>query len=47
VAWWAWSDATGLTQRKAMDSLDAKKAARRQQQMEALGQVKPGSKKRR
>lgn len=47
LLWWGWSDSSGRTQRKAMDSLDAKKAARRQQQMEALGQVKPGEKKRR
>ena len=47
VAWWAWSDASGRTQRKAMDALDAKKAARREQQMEALGQARPGGKKRR
>ena len=47
LIWWAWSDASGRTQRKAMASLDAKKAARRHQQMEALGQVKPGDKKRR
>jgi hypothetical protein len=36
-----------LTQRKAMDALDAKKEARRQQLMEGLGQVKPGTKKKR
>lgn len=47
VAWWAWSDASGLTQRKAMDALDAKKDARRQQLMEGLGQAKPGTKKKR
>lgn len=47
AVWWAWSDASGRTQRKAMDALDAKKAARREQQMVALGQIKPGSKKRR
>jgi len=47
LAWWAWADATGLTQRKAMDSLDARKAARRDQQMEALGRTKPGAKNKR
>lgn len=47
VAWWAWSDASGLTQRRAMDSLDARKAARREQQMQALGQFRPGAKKKR
>lgn len=47
VLWWRFSDASGLTQKKAMDSLDAKKAARREQQMEALGRTKPGTKKKR
>lgn len=47
AAWWAWADATGLTQRNAMRNLDQRKAARREQQMEALGQFKPGSKKKR
>jgi len=47
VAWWAWSDATGLTKRKAMQALDEKKEARRLQLMEGLGQSKPGGKKRR
>lgn len=47
AAWWAWSDASGYTQRKAMDALDARREARRQQQMEALGQFRPGAKKKR
>lgn len=47
VLWWLWSDGSGRTQRKAMEAMDAKKAARRQQQMEALGQARPGDKKRR
>ncbi|MFG6490408.1 TIGR04438 family Trp-rich protein [Roseateles sp. BYS78W] len=47
LVWWAWSDKSGLTQRKAMEALDAKKAARREQQMEALGQSRPGAKKKR
>jgi small Trp-rich protein len=45
--WWWFSDKSGLTQKKAMDSLDAKKAARRAQLMEGLGHTKPGTKKRR
>jgi small Trp-rich protein len=36
--WWAWSDASGLTQRKVMDAMDKKKAERRAKQLEALGQ---------
>jgi small Trp-rich protein len=47
AAWWSWADSSGLTQKKAMNALDAKKAARREQQMEALGQFKPGAKKKR
>ncbi|MFT7773806.1 TIGR04438 family Trp-rich protein [Roseateles sp.] len=47
VLWWAWADSSGRTQRKAMQALDERKAARREQQMEALGQFKPGAKKKR
>lgn len=47
ILWWMWSDATGLTQRKAMDAMDARKAERRKKAMEALGQFKPGAKKKR
>lgn len=47
VLWWWFADSTGLTQKKAMNALDAKKAARREQQMEALGQFRPGTKKKR
>ena len=35
--WWAWADATGYTKRRAMDRMEAKKADRRQRNMEALG----------
>lgn len=45
--WWTWSDASGRTQRKAMEAMDARKAARREQQMEALGQLRPADKKKR
>lgn len=45
--WWWWADSSGLTQKKAMNALDAKKAARREQLMEGLGQGKPGAKKKR
>lgn len=47
VLWWMWSDSSGRTQRKAMEAQDARKAARREQQMEALGTFKPGAKKKR
>lgn len=47
LLWWMWSDSSGRTQRLAMDKLDARKAARREQQMEALGQYNPRAKKKR
>lgn len=47
LLWWWYSDSSGLTQKKAMDALDAKKEARRQQLMEGLGQARPGVKKKR
>lgn len=47
VVWWAWADASGLTQRKAMDRMDARKAARRENAMEALGQGDPKKRRRR
>lgn len=47
LAWWMFSDATGLTQRKAMQAMDEKKAQRREKAMEALGQARPGTNKRR
>lgn len=42
VAWWGWSDMSGRTQRKAMDKVDAKREARRQKALDALGLQKPG-----
>ena len=45
VAWWAWADASGMTQRKAMDKDDAKRDARRQKSLESLG-LGPKKKKR-
>ncbi len=47
AAWWAYADASGFTQRKVMKQMDDKKAARRDKQMEALGQFDPNKKKRR
>lgn len=44
VLWWAWADASGYTQKRAMRSLDEKKAQRRERTLEALGQ---GDKQRR
>ena len=46
VAWWAWADMSGLTKRKAMERIDAKKEARRQQSMERLGMAPKGKRRR-
>ena len=35
--WWAFADATGFTQRRAIDKMEARKVARRLRDMEALG----------
>lgn len=37
VAWWAWADSSGLTQKRAMKRMDQRKEARRERAMEALG----------
>jgi len=37
VAWWAFADATGLTQRRAMDKMERIKAERRNRNLQALG----------
>jgi small Trp-rich protein len=37
AAWWHFADATGITQRKAMERDDQRAARRRQAQFEALG----------
>ncbi|MBP6814388.1 MAG: TIGR04438 family Trp-rich protein [Burkholderiaceae bacterium] len=37
VIWWAYADATGLTQRRAIAKMDKRKAERRERDMEALG----------
>jgi small Trp-rich protein len=37
LAWWGFSDATGLTQRRAMRKMDQRKEDRRQRAMENLG----------
>ena len=36
-AWWVYSDTTGLTQRRAIRKLEARKVARRERDMAALG----------
>lgn len=38
TAWWGWADKHGYTQKKAMERMDERKAARREKALEALGQ---------
>jgi len=37
VVWWQFSDATGLTQRKAIDKMERRKADRRERALTSLG----------
>ncbi|MDH4051371.1 MAG: TIGR04438 family Trp-rich protein [Rubrivivax sp.] len=37
VLWWAFADSTGLTQRRAIEKMDRRKAERRERDMEKLG----------
>ena len=37
VVWWQFSDATGLTQRKAIDKMERRKADRRDRALASLG----------
>jgi small Trp-rich protein len=37
MAWWAWADWSGWTQRQAMARVDAKREGRRQKALDALG----------
>ena len=46
VAWWAYADASGLTKKREIDRMEARKAARRNKAMEALGQGEQGKRKR-
>lgn len=45
VLWWAWADSSGLTQRKAMQRMEDRKAARREKNIVALGQGDPRKKR--
>ncbi|WP_310386493.1 TIGR04438 family Trp-rich protein [Roseateles sp.] len=38
VVWWAWADSSGLTQRKAIQRMEERKAARREKNIVAMGQ---------
>ncbi|WP_290870274.1 TIGR04438 family Trp-rich protein [Aquabacterium sp.] len=46
MAWWGWADLSGWTQRKAMAKMDAKREARRQKSLDALGLQDPRRRKR-
>ena len=49
IAWWSWADWSGLTKRKAMERVDARREARRQKALDALGmgsKVKKDSRRR-
>ena len=37
VLWWAFADSTGLTQRRAIAKMEARKVQRRERDMQALG----------
>ncbi|MBK7060839.1 MAG: TIGR04438 family Trp-rich protein [Rubrivivax sp.] len=37
VVWWVYADTTGLTQRRAIRRMEARKVARRERDMHALG----------
>jgi small Trp-rich protein len=40
MLWWLWSDKTGMNKRREMDKMEAKKQARRKENLVALG-IKP------
>lgn len=46
VAWWAWADSTGWTQRRQMERMDERKAERRRKHLENLGMDERGRRKR-
>jgi small Trp-rich protein len=37
AAWWAYADGSGLTKRREMEKLDARKAERKRKNLDALG----------
>ncbi len=37
MLWWIWSDKSGLNKRREMDKMDARKQARREDNLTALG----------
>jgi small Trp-rich protein len=47
VAWWAYADSTGLTQRRAMKRMEERKVQRRERDMNALGLGVPSDRRKR
>ena len=45
--WWTWADVTGYNKRREIEKMDAKRAARREQNLEALGMDKRSREKKR
>ena len=45
LAWWAWSDASGLSKRREMERMEQRKHDRRKQSLEALGMDRHGRRK--
>jgi len=37
IVWWTWSDKSGLDKRREIEKMDAKRQARRENNLEALG----------
>lgn len=46
LVWWLWADWSGWTQRRVMDAIDAKRDARRQKSLDALGLQNPKKRRR-
>jgi small Trp-rich protein len=45
IVWWAWADVTGYNKRREMEKMEARKAARRESNLEALGMDKRARRK--
>ena len=45
--WWAWADASGYNKRREMEKMEAKRQARREANLEALGMDKSARRKKR
>ncbi|GAB1387969.1 MAG: hypothetical protein AMXMBFR78_31630 [Rubrivivax sp.] len=47
VAWWAYADSSGFTQRRAIKRMEDRKVARRERDIEALGMSVRGDRRKR